>query len=619
MAPSPRFRPGPLLATPLLLVSMVSGCEGTTKAPTKAVDCLSGPAAANTGSFDISVVSILVTQAIQTTNPLNSVPFVADRGTAVRVMLATGGPNPVSGVTGTLTVTVNGNPVTLSTHALPLNGSMMAPVAPSWANECDTLNFEIPAPTGITVSTIAPSTDVKFHVDIAPLAGETSISNNVSEVTLPVTARYTPYLYYTPIDFAGTGNPDPNFIKPGVGDSFVRGIFPVNDADPQLYQQATSPSIAWPDPNGDGVLDAFGSEGDDLLIQLEQSRELMVIGGVGPNSRLFLFGWVAGNPIDGNGLSTIGGRVGFGNTDPQRGQRTFAHELGHNFGFDHNMDPIVDIGWDVGGRLADGSVNNNVAPDGRIKPALMFDIMYPDLLTNQAWIDTYNYGELYKNPILASETGYASNGYLVIQGKFNPAGTQLAKRLAVFRYPWPLFPPTPRPGPGPARYTAVVTNTAGKVAKAPFDALVDTPKMKLRHGAFEVSVKIGGEVAELKIIDNQSGAVLIDRKMVGKPSLTLTSPTGGSKLGARTDITWDSSFGVPADEVEYQIAYSPDNGKTFVPLAVGITGADTKKVTVNTREIAKSQGAGLIRVFLSDGLNTAYADVTNLSTTAAIY
>jgi hypothetical protein len=98
----------------------------------------------------------------------------------------------------------------------------------------------------------------------------------------------------------------------------------------------------------------------------------------------------------------------------------------------------------------------------------------------------------------------------------------------------------------------------------------------------------------------------------------VTSPPRGSKLQSTTTITWTPEYSVPVGQVQYQIAYSPDNGSSFVPIAVNVPG-NSASVTVNTREIPRSNGQGLIRVFMSDGLRTTYADTTDLSTTSAIY
>ena len=56
---------------------------------------------------------------------------------------------------------------------------------------------------------------------------------------------------------------------------------------------------------------------------------------------------------------------------------------------------------------------------------------------------------------------------------------------------------------------------------------------------------------------------------------------------------------------QYQIVYSPDNGHTFVLLAVNLPG-NLRSITVNTHDIPKSHGSqGLIRVLIRDGLHTA--------------
>jgi hypothetical protein len=70
------------------------------------------------------------------------------------------------------------------------------------------------------------------------------------------------------------------------------------------------------------------------------------------------------------------------------------------------------------------------------------------------------------------------------------------------------------------------------------------------------------------------------------------------------------------DDLQFQVAYSPDGGESWVPLAVDVRGTG---VTVNTTEIQESRGNGIIRVFVSDGLNTAFADVEELTTSAAQY
>src|SRR5262249_2080037 len=154
------------------------------------------------------------------------------------------------------------------------------------------------------------------------------------------------------------------------------------------------------DSNGDGRLDARGSDGNDLISLLASCRQLIVNNGLGANNNTFLFGWLAGNPIDGNGLGQILGFNAFGNTEVTPGQRRYAHELTHNFGLDHNTRNLDQVGWDVGARLNNNWAGNNTT--GRVRPTTLFDIQAAGKLTNQAWVDTITYNFLLGSSILAS-------------------------------------------------------------------------------------------------------------------------------------------------------------------------------------------------------------------------
>ena len=174
---------------------------------------------------------------------------------------------------------------------------------------------------------------------------------------------------------------------------------PINDGVPNLYRQGLFPTLTYTeDANGDGRLDALGSDGNDLLSLLASCRQLIVNNGLGANNNTFLFGWLAGNPIDGNGLARVPGFNAFGNTEVVRGQRGYAHELTHNFRVNHNNESDQ-VGWDVGARLNNNWAGNNAT--GRVKPMTLFDIRSAGLLTNQAWVDTITYNYILASPTLA--------------------------------------------------------------------------------------------------------------------------------------------------------------------------------------------------------------------------
>ena len=339
---------------------------------------------------DIFVESIEVSQAIQ--DSTNSVVLVGDRSTAVRVRVGVDGGGSATGIDGILHVFVDGAQITTADGVAPINAGFTAPETGLWDrdNEDHTLNFEISAPTGIT-----PTTDADFVVALTPLPGEPDTNNNSgSAVDLTVVESLTPKLYFTRINYtpAEAGLPDLSDIQAGIGNAFVDGIYPIDDSDPIRYQVGIFPSLTWSaDPNGNGQVDSSNNEHSDILDWLESCRQL-IVDAEGNGDRIFLYGWIKGNPIVGNGWAPVGGRIAFGNTQQTRHQRTYAHELGHNFGLSHNTRRLTpDTGWDTGARLEDNPTGNNT--NGRVKPSVLWDVMRGGQLTNQAWVDqtTYEY------------------------------------------------------------------------------------------------------------------------------------------------------------------------------------------------------------------------------------
>jgi hypothetical protein len=571
-------------------------------------------------AVDLTVTNVEVTQAIQT--PTNTIQLVAQRSTAVRATIGvTDSAGPVAGVTGRLHVFVNGAEITPVAGVPPINAPMTAPLAPQRANENDTLNFELLAPTGIPASS-----DVDFRVDITPVAGESNTGNNSGSANnLTFVDRTTPLLFFTRINYtpSGLGLPADALIQPGVGDAFVQGILPVNDADPNLYRQGLFPSLTFTeDANGDGRLDALGSDGNDLLSLLASCRQLIVDNNMGASDRIFLYGWLAGNPIDGNGLGQVGGRNAFGNGDPIRHQRSYAHELTHNFGFNHINDMIDQVGWDVGARLPNNPAGNNTT--GRVKPTTLFDIQVAGLFTAQAWVETAKYNSLLSNPTLtmSPDARDFSARVLVIQGIFDPTGTELRQLKPVFRYPW-LSRPTVPPPPveietlqvNEELFTAQVIDVSENVISVPFNPRVaddpDQVEEEEKPGFFEVMIPLSNEVASLDIF-NISGVRVGGFVRSLPPTIRIVSPRPGATIDRETRVVWEAKDpDTPMNQLLFQVAYSPDNGRSFVPVAVDQTG---NKAIFDATQVAPSRRTGLIRVFVSDGLNTSFADVAELST-----
>jgi hypothetical protein len=452
-----------------------------------------------------------------------------------------------------------------------------------------------------------------------PKSGELIPGNNSGFASnLTAADRCTPWLYFTRANYtpSGLGAPPLSRVGPGTGDAFVRGILPVDDSDPSLYRETTSLTHSW-DPNGDGRLsDNFGDdngtwvhEQNKLLQVLEAQRQLIVQNYIGANDRTFLYGWVAGNPIDGNGAAWRGSRVAFGNTEDVRYQRTYAHELLHNFGLGHNTLTLDEVGWDVGGRLVQNPAGN--AETTRVKPFADFDVMNPNRLTNQAWIDTANYNYLLNHSTLTGACGGRLRPFAeevtVLTGVFQANGTM--KVHPVLRYPWRSQPSDGREG----RFVAEVTDTNGVTTTSRFDTLVraDGEHWRDADGAFSVMLPVdpSAGIASLRITNAERTVEYAELERSEPPRVKIVSPQPDTALAERTEVEWAvDDADTPDDELVFEAAYSNDSGRSWVPIGVDIPGTD-RGLTFDASELPESTGEGVIRVFVSDGLNTAYDDV----------
>jgi hypothetical protein len=572
----------------------------------------------------LTITSIEINQGTQTST--NTISLVAQRSTTVRVMLETGSSNDISNVSGLLSVTVDGVFITPVGGLEAVNAPITVPANPDRDSENDSLYFELAAPTNIT-----ESSDVDFFVAVA---GNGQVVQ-AEALNLSFTETSPSVIHYASVDYtpSGLGFPDPALIEPGVGDAFVKGIYPVDDSDASLYQQLLAPGVGFSqDADGDGILNCVDNDGDgeredcsdpnDLISGLASMLALVVF--FGANSDDLIYGWLAGNPIAGNGLGQVGGSVAYGNTQESRHQRTFAHELGHNFGLSHNSRTLDQTGWDTLARLEDNPTANNTT--GRVKDTSLFDVMVGGRLTANAWVDTTTYNFFLSSPLLAlqevqSLQAQATKGVLVVQGRFDPSGERLEKIEPAFRFPWTREGTQERPDDP---YLAEVLDDQGTVYRRTFNALVadDGEVEEETYGFFEVRLPVPPErrVVGLRIRNARNlEQIYFSTTATEPPTITITAPQPGASLGETTTVSWrvvdpDSE----ASAMQFQIAYSHDGGESWVPLAVDLPGS-VNSVVVNTREIQKSDAQGVIRVFVSDGLNTNFDNVERLSTPRAIY
>jgi len=85
------------------------------------------------------------------------------------------------------------------------------------------------------------------------------------------------------------------------------------------------------------------------------------------------------------------------------------------------------------------------------------------------------------------------------------------------------------------------------------------------------------------------------------PTIRLTYPNGGEELKNNVNITW-TAIDADNDILTYDVLYSTDNGNTWQAIDVGLK---QNSYVWNVNESAGSE-CGLIKVLVTDGVNTAY-------------
>jgi hypothetical protein len=369
---------------------------------------------------------------------------------------------------------------------------------------------------------------------------------------------------------------------------------------------------------------------------------MIVRGAEWAGSRTFLNGWINGDigELSLTGASMLPGNVTYTMgvktsqfDPPTHYQRTYAHELLHNLGRIHpttaSGEILHEVGWDVGARLWNNPSSNGVpAQTRRVKPLTdpltgnpFLDVMATRTgttnTTSISWIDPFNYQAVLNHPALrprlTPDPLEPPGGLAAIRGIFNPEGTALVRLNQVYRFPW-QSEATSLKQTGPFR--AIVRDTNGVITRRRFSAVTADSNGRMAHGAFSVMVPVDplADIASLHIT-NADGTVVYGalERSEGRPQVFISSPNPGDQLGGTTEVRWAPKDPDSSDEeLLYQVAYSPNRGRSWVPLGVDIPGTE-QTLTFDSSEIQRSSGKGIIRVFVSDGLNTAFEDVSGLS------
>jgi len=533
---------------------------------------------------DFIAIGLEVNQSIQA----GTTPLVGGRATFVRTSVGvTNPPATTAMIDGLLRVYVNGIEAPGSPYFSD-NGPFPASGHASAASENGTLNFIFLAPT---------ASNVTLQVEINPPGPnhvlETNPSNNtVTTAALSFGVQKVAEQCYVPIDYRPSGGsipnlPDPFLIEPGMGDNFIQGIYPSSDWH---YHRSDAPSKLW--------TSSLASSGSPLLDSLFVDINLM-----SPKPDL-IYGFIPGG-LPYNGQSVIGGNVGMGNTETFRYQRTIAHEMGHDFGLQHNTITVGLVGIDVERHL---HLTENLP---LIKPATLKDIMYAGLFTSEAWVWEPNYVFFYNhfifNPTDADQADTASDApTLVITGLWNNA-TGVLELRDVLAVPGGRLTPPAQPG----MQDLVVRAFAGGrlVRELPITARGCDEAFGAQAPVVAFTAVLPapgpGEAAFDRLVVAQAGTQLAQplQRLASAhaPEATFVAPVGGNLPDSRITVAWTATD-PDGDALHSYLRYSPDGGKRFVPLA---TGTDATSLEVDLRRLpALTAGRAFFELLVSDGFHT---------------
>ncbi len=547
------------------------------------------PAATGGVTQDFLVTSLQVNQVIQT----GSTPLTAGRSTMVRatVRMTDFSQQPVF-VDGLMRVFKGGVEVADS-PVFSSNGPFPATVPPGPETDGDArLNFIFVAPAG---------NDIVVEVEINPagpnFVPEVNTANNKkASAPLTFTERNVPEMAFAPIDYRPTGGPTPNLpdpalIEPGVGDSFIQGIYPGKD---WYYHRIDAPSKLW--------TSSLSGSGSALNNSLTVDAGLMV-----PQPD-FIYGWVPGS-LPYNGQSIIGGVASMGNTQPIRHQRTFAHEVGHCTGLFHNSVVNNILGIDVEHHL------NLTEGLPQFKVPNLNDIMVPGLLTPQAWISPLNYGNFLNHPSWSPSSdaltfdGGDDGPQLMLAGVWNtstgaveitdvlevPAGhVTAAAPLGQADLLVQAFDGTSVVRSLPIASRSSNDTCTGCAEHGDADSAFQTPIL-----GFTVNLPAGTPLDRLVV--SQAGArpasTVTLLRSAAMPEVTFTSPVNGALVDGQ--VSWTAAD-ADGDALTYYLLYSPD-GERMVPLATTIS-ENSWSVDLGALP-AFVNGVGHFELIASDGLN----------------
>jgi hypothetical protein len=560
---------------------------------------------------DLSVAGLEVVQSIQDLN--NSVPLVAGKPTVLRIYADSGMAPEVGGVPVEVKAYRDGS----------LLGSKQGTLTARPLVDWDWVRAGDEGGLGIRLDGAWLSGTVTLTVELNAqhTISESTFSNNQVTYTLGFKERKPLHIGLAPIEYRPDPGVEPRMVPTAELPSLVQFLhktYPVSEVRVSLL-----PPVWWPyrmmgNPNEE-------QQGLALLKELT-----------------WLWGWYRANAEPGQGVDQVagvfpaecdaGGDITLSSaSDPRwfggKGVASFlcsgsgselAHVVAHNLGLYHPCNPelIADCCGAGHGYLpgmppqdwpyADASIQEYGFDS--IENAVVLRTT-PDLMTwcGPRWLSPHNYNKLYKangvpqppaggsggNPPLAATDYLLAGGLVYTDGvvSFDPFWQITSAEP-------PLDPPEG------SDYCLELQDVAHTVL---YSRCLDLPFFDYERGQ---ATGVDGFLVDMPLDPSASRVVLKQgatelgavEASANIPTVTVLAPKTAALQSEHMTVSWTATDADPGDELAFVLSYSNDDGATWLPFALNLTGTTSFDLDLSN---VPGGAACQVQVEVSDGWHTA--------------
>lgn len=558
----------------------------------------------------------------------NSIPMVAGRHTLVRVYVACQEHCPGTETVVQLRLVKEGQEQTQLTRLLP--AEMLQRVSPLSLPELrssldNSINFEFFPPPAWLKGQVT--------LEVALLDQATTLPVATFSLTKEFAERKPLRIAYLPIQYQNVRPPEP------VGaDYWLLRMYPVPAVE---YYRLPMPDLVW-----EGEM----SKGEILRKLLYTYWYYAQYPSVGSHLPDQLFGWLPQEFYNGGASDPFwcpdcsgphSSRVAFGGLRPEQdigGPRILVHELAHNFGARHAWSPTnredtgcfraegVDIQVDPEWPYIQEPHIQEFGIDLYSDPPVIYPPSYYDMMAycTQPWISPHTYRKIFDSPFLKPEAEVAlsipelpvtepadNRGTLLVSGVVYPDGTisqpEIIQLTGDAFTDAASFTPPPPPSPTGDEYCvnvqasdqALLAQHCFSVGFADLETGLPTESSAFLFPLPDIDP---AEVGEVTVSKNDQELVTV-KPSNHPPEIKLISPPTAGALSGEQQVTWEA-VDPDGDPLRYDLLYSPDGGRSWVPLAMHLV---EPHYTLSAGQLSSSSEV-VIRVVAHDGFHTTSAE-----------